>query len=129
MPTTPIYALPYPAASAPADVPADLSALALRAEATLAPARVTSLPGSPFDGQEVYYVATPRTRRALAFALPRRRIRGVQMGIRRRRRRIRRSWASDESTTSVTFAATELTRSARRFTSRSPGTTSHHRRR
>ena len=57
MPTTPIYALRYPAATDPADVPLDLQELALDAEAKLAPARVTSLPGSPFDGQEVFYAA------------------------------------------------------------------------
>jgi len=55
MPATPIYALPYPAPSDPADGPGGFQALALRAEATLAPARVTALPGSPFDGQEVYF--------------------------------------------------------------------------
>jgi hypothetical protein len=35
MPTTPIYALPYPAATDPADVPADMQRLANRLEAVL----------------------------------------------------------------------------------------------
>ena len=37
MPTTPIYALPYPAAADPADVPLDMQELAERTEAVLNP--------------------------------------------------------------------------------------------
>lgn len=37
MPATPIYALPYPAATDPADVPADMGALANRVEAVIVP--------------------------------------------------------------------------------------------
>lgn len=54
--STPKLALPYPVAADPADVPADLLALATRLD-TLEPWYATSLPGSPVDGQEVYYAA------------------------------------------------------------------------
>lgn len=49
--------LPYPAATDPADGPAAFQALADRVELTLAPTHVTSLPSTPYDGQEVYYLA------------------------------------------------------------------------
>jgi hypothetical protein len=52
MPTTPVYALPYPAQTDPADVPTDMQELAERIEAVFAPV-VTALPGSPYAGQEV----------------------------------------------------------------------------
>lgn len=58
MPTTPVYALPYPVLSDTADVPRDIQALATRLDGlALVPPVVTSLPGSPVDGQEVYYQA------------------------------------------------------------------------
>jgi hypothetical protein len=41
MPTTPTYALPYPALADPADVPADLSKLANRIETVIAPGTVS----------------------------------------------------------------------------------------
>lgn len=56
--STPKLALPYPVAADPADVPADLLALATRLD-TLEPWYATSLPASPVDGQEVYYAADP----------------------------------------------------------------------
>jgi hypothetical protein len=58
MPATPIFALPYPNATDTADVPRDIQALAVKLDAlALVPALVSSLPGSPADGQEVYYLA------------------------------------------------------------------------
>jgi hypothetical protein len=59
MPSTPVLALPYPAATDTADVPRDIQALAVKLDGytSLRPALVTSLPGSPVDGQEVYFVA------------------------------------------------------------------------
>lgn len=58
MPTTPTFALPYPTLSDTADVPRDIQALATRLDGlALVPPIVTSLPGSPIDGQEVYYQA------------------------------------------------------------------------
>lgn len=60
MPNTPVFALPYPTLSDTADVPRDIQALATRLDAlALVPAVVSALPGSPFDGQEVYYAADP----------------------------------------------------------------------
>jgi hypothetical protein len=57
--TTPNLALPYPVAADTADVPRDIQALAVKLDGytSLRPPVVTSLPGSPVDGQEVYYVA------------------------------------------------------------------------
>jgi hypothetical protein len=55
MGTTPVFALPYPELTDPADVPADVKKLAQRLDVILGPALVTSLPVSPVDGQEVYY--------------------------------------------------------------------------
>jgi len=57
MPATPVLALPYPALSDTADVPRDIQALAVKLDATtsLHPPLVTTLPGSPVDGQECYY--------------------------------------------------------------------------
>lgn len=57
--TTPILALPYPVASDTANVPRDIQALAVKLESytSLRPPPVTSLPGSPVDGQECYYLA------------------------------------------------------------------------
>jgi hypothetical protein len=59
MPTTPVLALPYPAASDTADVPRDIQALATKLDGytSLRPPLVTSLPGSPVDGQECYFQA------------------------------------------------------------------------
>jgi hypothetical protein len=58
MPTTPVFALPYPVASDTADVPRDIQALAVKLDGlALVPPVVTALPGSPVDGQEVYYQA------------------------------------------------------------------------
>jgi hypothetical protein len=56
VPTTPIYALPYPAAADPADVPLDMQELAERVEAALPAGYGTTLPGSPFDKQEFILV-------------------------------------------------------------------------
>jgi len=57
MPNTPVFALPYPSATDTADVPRDIQALGVRLDAVLRPALVTSLPGSPVDGQECYFLA------------------------------------------------------------------------
>lgn len=62
MGTTPTLALPYPDLSDPADVPADLKALAERLDvavpaAAVPPPLVTALPGGAVDGQEIYYLA------------------------------------------------------------------------
>jgi hypothetical protein len=60
MPSTARFALPYPALTDSADVPRDISALATALDALdlRRPALVTStLPGSPTDGQECYYLA------------------------------------------------------------------------
>lgn len=54
MPTTPVYALPYPAATDPADVPADVQALATRLEAVLG-TRSAAPPASPTNGQRWEY--------------------------------------------------------------------------
>ena len=51
MPTTPVYALPYPAASDPADVPVDMQELAERIALVLGGALSATPPGSPFEGQ------------------------------------------------------------------------------
>src|SRR5215475_3155557 len=79
MPSTPTYALPYPASTNVPDVPTDLAALCNRIEVAIAPgtatgqipvwdntaktwgpaARVgyaTTLPASPYDGQEAILV-------------------------------------------------------------------------
>ena len=55
MGTTTRLQLPYPELTDPADVPADLKELAERLDAVAAPSIVTSLPGSPIDGQEVIF--------------------------------------------------------------------------
>src|SRR4029077_6354783 len=59
MPNTPVLALPYPSATDTADVPRDIQALAVKLDgfSSLRPPLVTSLPGSPVDGQECYYQA------------------------------------------------------------------------
>jgi hypothetical protein len=57
MPATPNLALPYPTAADTADVPRDIKALADRLDIVASGAVVTTLPGAPVDGQEVYYVA------------------------------------------------------------------------
>ena len=54
MPATPIYALPYPAAADPADVPLDMQELAERIEAVLGAVPAASLPASPTNGQVAY---------------------------------------------------------------------------
>jgi hypothetical protein len=56
MPNTPNLALPYPTPTAPADIPADIQALATSVDTKLGAAG-TSLPTSPTDGQEFFYVA------------------------------------------------------------------------
>ena len=59
MPTTPIYALRYPASSDPPDVPTDMNRLATDVEAALgAPVKSygISLPASPMNGQEAILV-------------------------------------------------------------------------
>lgn len=53
---TPNLSLPYPELGDSADVPADMKELADRLDLLL-PDRVTSLPGTPVDGQEIFYVA------------------------------------------------------------------------
>jgi hypothetical protein len=55
MGTTPLYALPYPEPSEPADVPTDIHELATAVEGILRPTIVTTLPSTPFDKQEVLY--------------------------------------------------------------------------
>jgi len=57
MGNTPNLTLPYPELTDPADVPADIKRLADRLDVIVHPPLVTSLPGSPVDGQECYYVA------------------------------------------------------------------------
>lgn len=57
MGTTPNLLLPYPEITDPADVPKDIKALAVKLDGVAAAPPVTSLPGSPVDGQEVVYVA------------------------------------------------------------------------
>jgi hypothetical protein len=70
-PITPVYDLPYPAPTDPADVPADMGDLAglldvvingidsrlatVEATATTRPPVVTALPGAPVTGQEIYF--------------------------------------------------------------------------
>jgi hypothetical protein len=56
MPNTPVLGLPYPSPTAPADIPADIQALANSVSTTLA-ASGTALPASPIDGQEFNFVA------------------------------------------------------------------------
>lgn len=55
MGTTTLNQLPYPELTDPADVPADIKRLADKLDPLLRPTVVTSLPGAPTDGQEVYY--------------------------------------------------------------------------
>jgi hypothetical protein len=57
--TTPVLGLPYPVAADTADVPRDIQALAVKLDTftSLRPPLVSSLPGSPVDGQECYYLA------------------------------------------------------------------------
>jgi hypothetical protein len=57
LPTTTNLALPYPSASDTADVPRDIQTLANRLDIVAGGPAVSSLPGSPVDGQECYYVA------------------------------------------------------------------------
>lgn len=62
MATTPKLALPYPIGDDTPDVPRDIRALAEKLDDVITPTvyvpqLVTSLPGTPADGQEVYYVA------------------------------------------------------------------------
>lgn len=55
---TPNLALPYPVPADTVDVPRDVKALADKLDVVAsATPLVTSLPGGPVDGQEVYYVA------------------------------------------------------------------------
>jgi len=56
---TPNFNLPYPQLTDTSDVPRDISALANALEAipSLRSTLETSLPPTPFDGQEIYYVA------------------------------------------------------------------------
>lgn len=56
MGTTTIHHLPYPELAEPADVPADIRELADAVDPLL-PQLVATLPASPADGAEVYYVA------------------------------------------------------------------------
>ena len=57
MPATSIYALPYPAASDPADIPLDMQELADRIETVLGVAPAATFPGSPTNGQIAYLQA------------------------------------------------------------------------
>ena len=61
MGTTARLALPYPELSDSADVPRDVRALADKLDGftSMQPPVVTNLPGSPVDGQEVYYQVGP----------------------------------------------------------------------
>src|SRR5262245_6627112 len=52
---TPVLKLPWPEATDPADGPAAFQALANRVELTQGAGVVTSLPGTPVDGQIVYF--------------------------------------------------------------------------
>lgn len=56
---TPVLALPYPLPADTVDVPRDVQALATKLDGitSLSPPAVSSLPGSPVDGQECYYLA------------------------------------------------------------------------
>jgi hypothetical protein len=51
MPTTPIYALPYPAAADPADVPLDMQELADQVAKVLGGALSATPPATPIEGQ------------------------------------------------------------------------------
>jgi hypothetical protein len=53
MPNTPNLALPYPTPTNPADIPADIQALATSVDTKLGAAG-TTLPATPTDGQEFY---------------------------------------------------------------------------
>jgi len=57
--TTPVLALPYPTPDDTVDVPRDVQALAAKLDgmSSLRPPLVSALPGSPVDGQEIYYLA------------------------------------------------------------------------
>jgi hypothetical protein len=57
MANTPNLALPYPGLSDTADVPRDIKALVDRLDIGVNAPVVGALPGSPVDGQEIYYVA------------------------------------------------------------------------
>lgn len=54
---TPKLLLPYPEPTDAADGPTGFHNLASAVEAGLVPATVTALPGTPYDGQEVYFLA------------------------------------------------------------------------
>lgn len=73
MPNTPVYALPYPTLSDTADVPRDIQALATKLDGLsgLAPGPplVSALPGSPVDGQEVYYQSTAMATNGIVWQL------------------------------------------------------------
>ena len=58
MPTTPIYALPYPLATDPADVPLDMQELAGAVEAALVTGRPATCLLSPVNGQIVRYLVS-----------------------------------------------------------------------
>jgi hypothetical protein len=64
MPNTPLNDLPYPVLSDTPDVPRDIQALAVKLDGILSfkPPIVTTLPASPVDSQEVYFVADAATR-------------------------------------------------------------------
>lgn len=57
MAQTPKLALPYPVATDPANGPAGFQSLATAVEASVVPGTVTSLPGAPYDGQVINYLA------------------------------------------------------------------------
>jgi len=59
--STPILTLPYPIPDDTVDVPRDIQALATKLDgiSSLRPPLVSSLPGTPVDGQEIYYLADP----------------------------------------------------------------------
>lgn len=61
MPATPILALPYFTGDDPPAGMDQQKALALKLDgySGIAPPLVTALPGSPVDGQEIYYLADP----------------------------------------------------------------------
>ena len=60
--TTSRLTLPYPTPDDTVDVPRDIEALAERLDVVTTPTLVTALPGSPVDGQEVYFVADAAAR-------------------------------------------------------------------
>lgn len=68
---TPRLALPYPVGADTVDVPRDVQALAIKLDGlpALSPPLVASLPGSPVDGQEVYFQTAAMATAGIAWHL------------------------------------------------------------